>query len=114
MCCSGKETQTAVDPVCGMTIDPGKTTEKSKYRGATYLFCALGCKAEFERTPEKYVRPDPLSEVAQVRENPIRDPVCGMDVDPATAARVEYLGCTYSFCSQHCATKFRAEPGRYL
>ncbi len=45
----------------------------------------------------------------------IRDPVCGMDVDPASAAAtVEHGGGTYHFCSPHCEKKFRAEPQKYL
>jgi P-type Cu+ transporter len=45
----------------------------------------------------------------------VRDPVCGMDVVPATAAgSVEHDGRTYHFCSRHCVEKFRADPARYL
>ena len=43
------------------------------------------------------------------------DPVCGMTVDPATAAgHVEHEGTTYHFCSQHCVHAFKADPGRFL
>ncbi len=46
---------------------------------------------------------------------PTIDPVCGMTVDPAKAAAiVEQDGTRYFFCSQGCATKFRADPERYL
>ena len=42
------------------------------------------------------------------------DPVCGMGVDPATAAaNVEHEGTTYYFCSTNCATTFTAEPDKY-
>ncbi len=45
----------------------------------------------------------------------VRDPVCGMTVDPARAAgRVEHKGNTYYFCSKGCAAKFTADPERYL
>ena len=44
-----------------------------------------------------------------------KDPVCGMTVDPAqAAATAEQDSVRYFFCSQGCATKFRAEPGKYL
>ena len=44
----------------------------------------------------------------------VRDPVCGMDIDPATAAASEeYEGTTYYFCSQSCRDSFVAEPGRF-
>jgi Cu+-exporting ATPase len=43
------------------------------------------------------------------------DPVCGMTVDPATAAAsVVHDGQTYYFCNPSCAQRFRAEPERYL
>lgn len=44
-----------------------------------------------------------------------RDPVCGMTVDPATAAgHVAHGGQTYYFCSPRCMEKFRANPERYV
>ena len=43
------------------------------------------------------------------------DPVCGMTVNPATAAGQEdYKGKTYYFCSQHCLHAFKANPGKFL
>ena len=43
------------------------------------------------------------------------DPVCGMVVNPATAAgSVDHDGRTFYFCCRHCVEKFRANPGRYL
>jgi Cu+-exporting ATPase len=44
----------------------------------------------------------------------VRDPVCGMDINPATAAASEeYEGDTYHFCSPGCHERFKAEPERY-
>jgi YHS domain-containing protein len=44
-----------------------------------------------------------------------RDPVCGMEVNPQTAAfRVDHDGQTYFFCSRGCMLDFQEEPGRYL
>jgi Cu+-exporting ATPase len=45
----------------------------------------------------------------------VRDPVCGMTVDPATSRhRFDYRGETLSFCSASCRTKFAADPKKYL
>src|SRR5262245_38512151 len=45
----------------------------------------------------------------------VRDPVCGMTVDPRTAAgSFAHGGHTYWFCSTGCLERFRAEPERYL
>ncbi|MFA5941947.1 MAG: YHS domain-containing protein [Sinimarinibacterium sp.] len=44
-----------------------------------------------------------------------KDPVCGMLVDESrTAARVEYQGVTYYFCSTICQKAFKAEPQKYI
>jgi xanthine/CO dehydrogenase XdhC/CoxF family maturation factor/YHS domain-containing protein len=47
----------ATDPVCGMTVDPLTATHKAEFGGATFWFCSAGCQAEFEKTPERYLRP---------------------------------------------------------
>jgi P-type Cu+ transporter len=45
----------------------------------------------------------------------VRDPVCGMTVEPATAKhRHEHEGHTHYFCSAGCLTKFAADPAKYL
>jgi P-type Cu+ transporter len=45
----------------------------------------------------------------------VKDPVCNMDVDPATAAgSSEHKGRTYYFCSLGCVKRFNAGPEKYL
>ena len=45
----------------------------------------------------------------------VKDPVCGMDVDPATSEHhYELAGQTYDFCSGHCQAKFEADPASHL
>jgi P-type Cu+ transporter len=45
----------------------------------------------------------------------VKDPVCNMDVDPATArGSSEYKGQTYYFCSPGCVKRFNADPEKYL
>ncbi len=45
----------------------------------------------------------------------VKDPVCGMEVDPATAThRATYRGATHSFCSAGCQAKFEANPSAYV
>jgi len=42
------------------------------------------------------------------------DPVCGMNVDPSKAAATAgFQGAAFYFCSQGCATKFKAAPEKY-
>ncbi|QND58323.1 heavy metal translocating P-type ATPase [Mesorhizobium huakuii] len=45
----------------------------------------------------------------------LRDPVCGMTVDPAAGKPTsEHGGRLYHFCSEGCRTKFQAEPEKYM
>lgn len=44
-----------------------------------------------------------------------KDPVCGMEVDPAkAAAKTDYKGKTYYFCAPGCKIAFEKEPEKYL
>ncbi|MFD2181756.1 heavy metal translocating P-type ATPase [Rhodoplanes azumiensis] len=48
-------------------------------------------------------------------EHRVKDPVCGMLVDPHTSThRAEHDGRPYYFCSAGCRTKFLADPRRYI
>lgn len=45
----------------------------------------------------------------------VKDLVCGMDIDPATAAgKSEHNGQTYYFCSLGCMKAFDENPGKYI
>ncbi len=44
------------DVVCGMDVDPKTATNKSVYQGKTYYFCSPGCKRDFDRDPQKYIK----------------------------------------------------------
>ncbi|NDG49539.1 MAG: YHS domain-containing protein, partial [Rhodospirillales bacterium] len=58
---------------------------------------------------------DPHHKGAAAASGTVKDPVCGMTVDPAkTAHHAEHAGHAYHFCSAGCRTKFIAEPGKYL
>jgi YHS domain-containing protein len=44
----------------------------------------------------------------------VKDPVCNTTIDALTAAgQTSYLGQSYYFCSERCASQFQASPGRY-
>ncbi|MFW6322533.1 MAG: heavy metal translocating P-type ATPase [Guyparkeria sp.] len=56
-----------------------------------------------------------MSESTDQRSESVTDPVCGMQVDPATSEhRSEYDGETYHFCSSGCRERFDEDPERYL
>ncbi|HVN90725.1 MAG TPA: heavy metal translocating P-type ATPase [Candidatus Binataceae bacterium] len=116
----GPETAGAAkDPVCGMSIDPSKAQWQCHHSGTNYYFCCNGCLDLFNANPSKYVQAAP-----SVTEHPddegkaaseVKDPVCGMRVDPAKARwRCDHAGVTYYFCREGCLTKFSADPSQYL
>ena len=45
------------DLVCGMDVEPKTAVIKSDYKGQIYYFCSPGCKKDFDKNPEKYVKP---------------------------------------------------------
>ena len=45
----------AIDPVCGMTVDPARAAGHVDYKGTTYYFCGKGCVAKFTADPEKFL-----------------------------------------------------------
>ncbi|MHB1206362.1 MAG: heavy metal translocating P-type ATPase [Rhodospirillaceae bacterium] len=50
-----------------------------------------------------------------IRPHTVKDPVCGMDVDPHTTKHhAAHGGTTYYFCSAGCRAKFEAAPRKYL
>jgi P-type Cu+ transporter len=46
-----------VDPICGMTVEPGTAAGKHEHRGQTYFFCSRHCLAKFTEDPEKFLKP---------------------------------------------------------
>ncbi len=45
---------TAIDPVCGMTVDTQTAAGKSTFEGQDYYFCSTACKVEFDDNPGKF------------------------------------------------------------
>jgi Cu+-exporting ATPase len=86
-----------IDPVCGMTVDPGSPLHMD-YRGTTYYFCAPSCLSRFRAHPESYLAGnEPRAEAMgnadaiytcpmhpEVRQKgPGACPICGMALEPA-------------------------------
>jgi YHS domain-containing protein len=46
---------TAIDPVCGMTVNPAPARRTSEYQGTTFYFCSPGCKKAFDADPASYI-----------------------------------------------------------
>lgn len=119
----------AIDPICGMTVEPSSAAGRFDYKGQVYYFCATSCLERFRADPEKAIakassapllvpstrKPLPMMMPAAPAAGSERDPVCGMMVSPATAAGShQHAGKTYYFCATSCLTKFKSEPEHYL
>ena len=110
----------AIDPVCGMAVNPVEARGKAQHEGQTYYFCSPACMHKFGLSPKKYlsaVQTAPIQDTAPggSARKLDKDPVCGMDVDASkAAASVEYEGKLYHFCCRGCAEKFKDYPEKYL
>jgi len=49
--------QTAIDPVCGMTVSTADARYRSSLEGTTYYFCSAGCKETFDKDPARFLKP---------------------------------------------------------
>ncbi|WP_086466460.1 heavy metal translocating P-type ATPase [Oceanibaculum nanhaiense] len=90
---------TAIDPVCGMRVDPHTTKHRAAFSGRTYYFCSTGCHDKFVAAPERYLEEQPSGkepdtgaiyicpmhpEIRQI--GPGNCPICGMALEPAEAS----------------------------
>ena len=107
---SAAEPTPAIDPVCGMEVDPADAAGRVAHAGRDYLFCSQHCVEVFTAEPEKYLHADdsprdaghapPAALDAQytcpmhpevVRDGPGPCPKCGMALEPTLpVARTEY------------------------
>ena len=87
----------AIDPVCGMAVDPAKAAGSADYRGKKYFFCSKHCVSRFRADPEKYAaepNPEPAHAAEYtcpmhpeiVRSAPGSCPKCGMALVPVAGA----------------------------
>jgi len=79
-----KSGDTAVDPVCGMTVVKANAKATFDYKGATYYFCSTGCKDAFAKEPEKYLAAKPDAKPAMA--GPMGGMMHGMHQSATAAA----------------------------
>lgn len=53
---------TAIDPVCGMTVDERKAAASANHDCHAYHFCSNGCAVRFRSNPDRYLfgKPEPM------------------------------------------------------
>jgi Cu+-exporting ATPase len=93
---------TAIDPVCGMTVKP-ESPHHTEHEGRTFRFCSASCLTKFRATPAAYTGATPPAARAQaavaptdaaqwtcpmhpevVQDGPGSCPLCGMALEPRT------------------------------
>lgn len=95
------ETDSAIDPVCGMSVVRASAQHRHVHEGHEFLFCAAGCKTRFANAPGDYL-------------GTTTDLVCGMSVDKPSCRHRARLGeRRFWFCSAECKQTFVAAPGRF-
>jgi len=103
--------QRAIDPVCGMTVNPLSAAGSFEYNGQTYYFCSQHCLHKFRESPERFLSagPSPMAHhepapapatgekieyTCPMHPEVIRDapgfcPICGMALEPRTVTLEE-------------------------
>nr|WP_283812828.1 heavy metal translocating P-type ATPase [Bradyrhizobium tropiciagri] len=85
----------AIDPVCGMKVNPATAKHRFTYKGEEYLFCSGRCRERFEAEPEKFLKPrepEPPAPAGTIYTCPMHPevrqvgpgscPICGMALEP--------------------------------
>ena len=89
-------TEVAIDPVCGMKVDPNVSKHRFDHAGRTFHFCSARCREKFAANPDSYLKPaaEPVSPGASGtiytcpmhpeirRDAPGSCPICGMALEP--------------------------------
>ena len=96
-CTDHGPSQTVIDPVCGMTVDPAATAHHAQHHGTDFHFCSSGCQAKFTADPERYLSGAASTDPQDVPEgtmwtcpmhpevrqdHPGACPICGMALEP--------------------------------
>ncbi|MEO5830699.1 MAG: heavy metal translocating P-type ATPase [Rhodanobacter sp.] len=131
-CCASSDKAAAgaaIDPVCGMTVDSATAKYVGTHAGQSFYFCSASCKAKFAAMPATYLaagqkpaaggccggKAAAHDHAHHEHARAVKDPVCGMTVDPQTAKyHADHDGQTYHFCSARCHENFVADPAAYL
>jgi Cu+-exporting ATPase len=91
------EEKSAVDPVCGMKVDPATTAHHTTHEGRNFYFCSARCREKFIADAAKYVQPKeepepPAAPAGTIytcpmhpeirQDHPGNCPKCGMALEP--------------------------------
>src|SRR5512139_2600425 len=60
---AGAQPGTAIDPICGMTVDIATTKHKHSFGATTWYFCSKHCVDKFAADPERYAKGEKAASV---------------------------------------------------
>lgn len=78
------ETQTATDPVCGMTVAVNNDAITREHDGTTYYFCGEHCANNFMKAPQLFLENWPARKTARPEDRPDR----GAQIIPSSTTGV--------------------------
>ena len=107
----------AIDPVCAMQVRTSDAPATSAHNGVTVYFCSDRCAERFQADPDRFTRAatlvSPMVSAPEHSSSAI-DPVCGMTVEPKSAAATRtHDGVDLWFCGVGCAERFDANPAAF-
>ena len=62
----------AIDPVCGMKVNPATARHTHEHAGTMYYFCRDGCLQKFVADPKRYLESGPVGMGAQAQPAPVK------------------------------------------
>ncbi len=120
---SSEARHSAIDPVCGMSVDPAKAAGTHTHLGRPYYFCSTHCLTKFKADPSAYVKEASQDDGKGAccgghggADAQAVDPICGMTVDSAKATTDTteiWQGKAYYFCCSGCRDTFRTDPAKH-
>ena len=88
------------DPVCGMDVDPAAPKGgRLEHAGRSYYFCSDYCRGQFAADPPSHLKS--------------KCPVCGQELEPASAPAAEWHARAWFFCGQAHRDAFMADPAKF-
>ena len=58
----GTTVAAAIDPVCGMRVDPATSKHRFEHAGEAFYFCCARCRERFSADPASFLHPKPAAD----------------------------------------------------
>jgi Cu+-exporting ATPase len=69
-------TTLAIDPVCGMKVDPSKAAGEFAFAGNTFYFCSTHCLEKFRANPQRFASGSRMDDLVQLGLADEKAPAC--------------------------------------